>query len=387
LIEAELTTPELKLVRETPHMDFVPGFQTADRPAREAWVAGRAIIGGLWKAAVDRKVDYHLSSAVRGLIVERGRVVGIKVEHSDGKREEVHARRGVLLNTGGFDWNREFASRYLPGPPVLPQTPPSNTGDGHIMAMELGAATALMDKAIWHPSILIPGDTQDDGSPLYRMFNAELSKPHCMVVNRTGARFAPESTYFALAESWFELDSRSRSYRNVPSYFIADEEYRERYGLPGVPAGASVPDWITVADSLSGIAEALGVDEPGLLREVETYNRDCETGTDTRFARGTFIYERFWGDPDQQPNPTMGAISRPPFYAFPLHLTHAGSRGGVVQTPDGEVLRVDGSTIPGLYACGNTAANSLFGGGYGSGAAVGSSVVFGHLAALHAARS
>jgi len=99
------------------------------------------------------------------------------------------------------------------------------------------------------------------------------------------------------------------------------------------------------------------------------------------------IYERFWGDPDQHPSPTMVPISRPPFYALPLNRSHAGCRGGVVHTTDAEVVRLDGGTIPGLYACGNAAANLLFGGGYGSGSAVGSSIVFGHLAALHAARS
>ncbi len=384
LSPAEEQMPEMRLVRETPHMDFVPGFQRADRPAREAWVAGRSIIGGLWKAFLERDIPYTLSSAGRELIIEDGRVVGIEVEDASGERTEVRARRGVLLNTGGFDWDEELARHYLPGPRVTPQTPPTNTGDGHRMAMGAGAATALLDMALWHPSILIPNDTHATGEPLYRMFNAELSKPHCIVVNKTGARFSSEAAYYALADSWFETDWKTREFLNLPSYFIADHRYTEKYGMPGVREGEPVPDWITEADTIGELADKLGVDRAGLEAEVATYNRDCEDGVDTRFNRGSMAYERYWGDPDHDgPNPTMGSIVEAPFHAFPLHLTHAGTRGGVMISPAAEVLRAGGGAIPGLYACGNTAANLLFGAGYGSGSAVGSSMVFGFLAAEH----
>jgi 3-oxosteroid 1-dehydrogenase len=381
---AEKELPGLALVRTTPHMDLVPGFQTADRPAREAWVAGRAIVGGLWKAILEREIEFHVSSPVRDVLVEDGRVTGVVVE-ADGATRSVRARRGVLLNTGGFDWNEAFARRYLPGPPTPPQTPTSNTGDGHRIAMGLGAATALMDKAVWHPSIRIPNDVHDDGAPLYRMFNAELSKPHSVVVNREGRRFASEAAYFAVSEAWMEVDPHLRTYPNVPSYFIADSRYRAKYGLPGVREGDDVPEWISLARTLAELAELLDVDAAGLADEIALYNRDAEQGTDTRFNRGTTSYERYWGDPDHGPNPTMGALSEPPFYGFPVHPSHAGTRGGVLTTPSAQVVRVDGTVIDGLYACGNTAANLLFGAGYGSGGAIGSSMVFGFLAAEHAA--
>lgn len=384
LTPAEEEMPEMRLVRETPHMDFVPGFQHADRPAREAWVAGRSIIGGLWKAFLDRGIPFHLSTPGRSLLIEGGEVVGIEVEAPSGHRREVRTRLGVLLNTGGFDWDEELSRHYLPGPRVTAQTPPTNSGDGHRMAMAAGAATALLDKALWHPSILIPGDTHETGEPLYRMFNAELSKPHCIAVNATGSRFSSEAAYYALADAWFQTDWKTRKFLNVPSYFIADHQYTEKYGMPGVRVGDSVPSWITEADSIPELAAKIGVDADGLAREVETYNRDCQTGVDSRFNRGSMAYERYWGDPDHDgPNPTMGAIVEPPFHAFPLHLSHAGTRGGVMIGTSAEVQHADGGTIPGLYASGNTAANLLFGAGYGSGSAVGSSMVFGYLAGQH----
>jgi 3-oxosteroid 1-dehydrogenase len=377
--------PAMNLVRPTPHMDLVPGFQRSDKAARESWIAGRAIIGGLWHAVLQRGISYHVSTPVTRLIFERGGVPGVLVRHSDGREEEIRARYGVLLNTGGFDWNDEMAKRYLPGPKTFPQTPPGNTGDGHVMAMGLGAAVALMDKAVLHPAIRIPLE-QHDGKPLYRMFNAELAKPHSMLVNVMGKRFASETAYFGICDGWNDVDQRLRGYPNVPSYMILDDQYRESYGLPRLPTDAIVPAWIVEADSLGELAAKLKIDVQGLHNEIATYNRDCANGIDTRFGRGKSEYERYWGDPGQHPNPTMGTISRAPFYGFEVHPSHAGTRGGVVITPDAQVKRTDGSIIQGLYACGNTAANLLFGAGYGSGASVGSSMVFGFHAAKHAIR-
>ena len=57
------------------------------------------------------------------------------------------------------------------------------------MAMELGAATALMDKAILIPSIRIRGDLQEDGEPLARMFNLELARPYFVAVNTKRSPF------------------------------------------------------------------------------------------------------------------------------------------------------------------------------------------------------
>ena len=143
-----------------------------------------------------------------------------------------------------------------------------------------------------------------------------------------------------------------------------------------------MPAWISVADTLEELAGALNIDSAGLVAQVRRFNEDAQSGVDSQFGRGSTAYEQYWGDPQHDgPNPNFDSIERPPYYGFPIHLAHAGARGGVTTSPSGQVLRADGSPINGLYACGNTAANVLFGGGYGSGSAVGSSLVFGYLAA------
>jgi succinate dehydrogenase/fumarate reductase flavoprotein subunit/carbon monoxide dehydrogenase subunit G len=373
--------PDLALVRSTPHMDFVPGFQQSDRPARHSWLAGRSIIGGLWLAVLERGIEFHTSTPAVDLIQDGDAVVGVVVQPEGQPSREVRAG-AVLLNTGGFDWNEKLARRYLPGPVAHPQTPPANTGDGHIMAMKVGAGTALMDKAVWHPAIKIEGDTHDEGQQLYRMFNMELSKPHSMLVNKGGHRFASEAAYYAVADAWATIDTLSREYPNVPSFIVVDEEYRRKYGFPGVAEDGPLPGWIKTADTIEGLAEELGIDAAALPDEVAEFNIAAEHGVDEKFHRGRTAYEKYWGDPEWEgPNPTMGPVSKAPFYGWPVYFSHAGTRGGVTISPTGQALRADGTPIPGLYVSGNTAANELFGGGYASGSAVGSSMVFGYLSA------
>ena len=86
------------------------------------------------------------------------------------------------------------------------------------------------------------------------------------------------------------------------------------------------------------------------------------------------------------PNPNLGAIEKPPFYAVRMYPGDVGTAGGVVTDEHARVLREDGSVIQGLYATGNCTA-SVLGRCYpGAGASIGASFTFGYIAAHHAAR-
>ena len=89
-------------------------------------------------------------------MVHNGAVVGVRTEY-EGRNFCVKGNKGVLLASGGYEWNDELHRRFVPGPPVHPHTPPGNEGDGHIMGMEIGAAIALMDTSIWAPFNSHPG--------------------------------------------------------------------------------------------------------------------------------------------------------------------------------------------------------------------------------------
>jgi 3-oxosteroid 1-dehydrogenase len=375
--------PEMRLVRESPHMDLDLELKrfSGDRSPGEAWVGGRALIGGLWKRVIELDVPLVVDTPATDLVVEDGEVVGVEVEQ-DGVTKRIRARGGVLLNTGGFDQNPELNKRYLYGASAIKAlTPHSLTGDGLIMAQKLGAATALMDQCMLNIGTRIPGEEHPDGGELYRIYDAELAKPHGIVVNRAGRRFANESAYYCLGEGWLEFDPRVREFENLPSYTVVDQQFRRKYGLPRVGIDDPVPDWIVTADTLEELALARGIDPQGLREQVDEYNAMVDAGRDSRFGRGESPYDRIWGDRSVAPNPTMGRIEEGPFYSIEVFPASAGNRGGVVINGRAEVTTVTGESIRGLYACGNVAAQLVIGQAYASGIAIGSSLTFGYIAA------
>jgi 3-oxosteroid 1-dehydrogenase len=111
----------------------------------------------------------------------------------------------------------------------------------------------------------------------------------------------------------------------------------------------------------------------------------CERGVDEDFGKGSSAYNRWFGDTTVKPNPCMGPIARPPFWAAPLNVSDVGTCGGAVTDEHARVKRVDGSVVEGLYAAGNCAA-PIAGPHYvGAGHSIGCSAVFGMLAARHMA--
>lgn len=377
---AERDFPELERVRESPHLDLVPEYMGHARPPRTSWIGGRALIGGLWLAALKAGLPVRFGTAGVDLVRDAERIVGVVVRNADGSTSRVRAGRGVLLNTGGFEWNDEWTKRYIVGPAPHAFTPPSNTGDGHRMSIEAGAATALMDQSLWNVSIRIPGELHD-GRQLYRMTNADLAKPGSIVVNRTGRRFCNESAYYTIAGAMGDVDLTWRTFRNLPCYLVVDDDYRAKYGMYAPPG--TVADFVASAPTLRDLAERIGVDADGLESEVDRFNAFALAGVDEDFGRGTDAYQRFWGDPDQAPNPNMRPLGRAPFHAVELHLGSAGTRGGVVATTDGQAVDANGEPIPGLYVGGNVAAQLAIGAGYASGMAIGGSLINGLRAARH----
>jgi succinate dehydrogenase/fumarate reductase flavoprotein subunit len=132
---------------------------------------GRALIGWLLKACLDRGVGIVLQTRARQLIREGERVVGLRAEQG-GEDVLIRARRGVILACGGYEWNEALTKQFLPGPITHPLSPPFNQGDGLLMAMEIGADLANMDEALWIPAGTVPGETYE-GRQLTRFIASE----------------------------------------------------------------------------------------------------------------------------------------------------------------------------------------------------------------------
>jgi succinate dehydrogenase/fumarate reductase flavoprotein subunit len=334
---------------------------------------GGALSGGLLKALLDRGIEPMLSTSAEELIIDDDRVVGVRVSQG-GKELLIGAKRGVVLASGGFEWNADLCRRFLGGPLTHPNSPPGNTGDGLKMAMALGADLGNMSEAWWCPSLAIPGE-EYDGRPLHRGDFATRSMPHSVIVNRRGQRFVNE------AQNYNDLMKRF----DLPAWLIVDAQYLEKYALLTYVPGMPIPEWLISAGSLDELAEKIGVDARGLAATVTRFNRFAVEGADPDFGRGESLYDHFYGDPAHGPNPNLGSLEKAPFYAIAVHPGAIGTKGGARTDEHGRVLRVDGQPIPGLYAAGNVMAG-VTGAGYpGAGATIGAAMTFGYLAGRHAA--
>jgi 3-oxosteroid 1-dehydrogenase len=344
---------------------------------------GAALIGGLLKALLDRKIEPMLSVRARELLVEDDRVAGLRAEQG-GQEIFIRAKKGVILATGGFEWNKELGAQFLSGQVTHPNSPPSNEGDGLKMAMSLGADLANMSEAWWCPSVVIPGE-EYDGRPLSRGDFAVRSLPHSIIVNRKGQRFVNEAhNYNDMMKPFFTFDPVSYERPNLPAYLIVDQSFRDRYMLMTLLPGQPSPPWLPQADTLDALARKIGVDPAGLAATVQRFNPFAKEGVDHDFRRGESAYDHFYGDPDNKPNPNLGPLEKPPFYALEVFPGSIGTKGGPRVNGDAEVLRVDGTPIRGLYAAGNVMAG-VTGPGYpGAGSTIGTGMTFGFLAARHA---
>lgn len=347
-------------------------------------VAGTALIAGLLKGLLDAGVTPHTNARAEELITEGPEVTGVRVALPE-RTISVRARRGVILGTGGFEWDPALAQAFLRGPMHGAVSPPNNTGDGLRMAMAHGADLANMGEAWWVPIVQIPGDTIE-GKPRSRSVRLERTRPRSIIVNSAGQRFVNEACdYNSMAGAFHYLDPRG-GYVNDRGWMVFDSVHLQRYGFLGVEPGQPVPDWFCESADLAELAAKTGIDPSGLARTVESWNRHVAAGEDPDFGRGSSAYDGYWGDDSAttQAGKTLGPIDTAPYYAVPVSIGAMGTKGGPRTDHDARVLHVGGEPIPGLFAAGN-AMGGVTGRAYGgAGGTLGPAMVFGYRAG-HAA--
>ena len=360
----------------------------AEREAGQLEGLGRGLVAALLRGCLESGVTVLTAARATGLLQEEHRVTGVRFEQS-GSPEEVRARGGVVLATGGFEWDDDLVAAFLRGPIAHPPTAPSNTGDGLRMAMRAGAALASMQQAWWVPVVAPPGQQAPDGTPLSLLLLRERTLPGTIMVNREGRRFANEAAnYNALGAAFHEFDVTGFRYANIPAWLVLDAACVERYGCFGVAPGSPAPEWLARADTLEQLAGIIDVPAPALRATSERWNRMVAEGRDADFHRGESIYDGWCGDQTHYATPqaTLGEISTGPYYAVAVHGSTLGTKGGPRTTTHGEVLDTEGALVPGLYAAGNVMAaptGMVYG---GAGRTLGPALVFGHRAGLAAAR-
>lgn len=317
---------------------------------------GLGLTSGLLAACIRHGVSVKLGWRARELILSGGRVTGA-IGATDAGDGRVDAARGVVIATGGFEWNSALGERFLPAALDAPITPPANEGDGLRMAEEIGAQLAKTDMAWWWPVGFGSGAALD-GKTVGQLVVAERSCPHSMVVNRAGKRFVNETSH-NMALTLLERAPGTNALVNQPCWAIFDSRFRERYAvLLSVRPRDPNPPWLHQASSLKALADMTGIDATGLAETVERFNHFAASGADLDFFRGESAYDRHAGD-DRTPHPCLGPIEKPPFYAIRIHLGAVGTKGGIRTNAHAQALGRDDEPIRGLYAAGNAAATWL----------------------------
>lgn len=347
---------------------------------REYVAGGQALAVGLIAAVIDKGIEYWTNTPLLELTTDNGRVTGVIVEH-DGQRQEIGARRGVIIASGGFDHNLALRQRYqseeLENWSIAN---PANTGECLQLAEEVGAQLTNLDQAWWFPVVRpLPG--QSAGPML-----AERSLPGSIMVDKTGKRFMNEAQeYMSAGQIMLGLDG---SESKLPVTMIFDQDYRNSYVFSGsvMPRQDLPAQWYDAgiafkAETIDALAAATGLAD--LPATIHRFNLLASAGTDDDFGRGSTYYDRYYGDPTQEPNPNLRPLRNGPFYAVSIVPSDLGTCGGIAADEHARALRADGNPIPGLYAVGNAAANA-FGNSYpGAGATIGQGIVFGYIAAQH----
>ncbi|MDT7578617.1 MAG: 3-oxosteroid 1-dehydrogenase [Pseudonocardiales bacterium] len=381
-----LTHPELEVASWGLRADTTELHALASKRRQEGIVArGAALVGGLVEGCVDAGVTFLTSTRVTSLVETGGQVSGVVLDGPD-RTHRLDARLGVVLASGGFEWNADLVQGFLGVPMNAPLSPPDNTGDGLLMAMRAGARLGSMNEAWWMPSVDVPG-AEYDGAPFYRM-SVGRAFPGMIIVNAEGRRFVDESlNYNDMPHAMQTFDPGSFSYPNLPAYVVFDAAFRAKYPLLNyweVFGEGDVTDWVVEGATIGDLAERAGISRDGLEAEVQAFNTEAAAGRDPAFGRGQSALAAYRGDTDYA-NPTLGPLGEGPYYAYELRLGCLGTKGGPVTDRNGRVVRLDGSVIPGLWAAGNVAA-SMFGKSYpGAGGTLGPALAFGYAAGMSVA--
>jgi succinate dehydrogenase/fumarate reductase flavoprotein subunit len=350
---------------------------------------GNALVARLLYSLRKAGAQLWVNAALQDLMVENGQVRGA-VLVTDGQARRVNVRRGAVLATGGFGGSVERLNDYVKPPLAHAVAFAGSCGDGARIARAIGAAFEddHAQPAFWAPV----SDTRwfAGGRGAFAHIALDRAKPGVIAVNAAGRRFVDE----ALSYHEF-VKGMHRSHAEVPTipaWLVCDRKAMWKYGLGRIAPGRLSlrrfvdNGYLVRADSLTALAAQIKVDAAGLSDTVARHNRFAQAGDDPDFGKGSTEFDRNNGDPAHAPNPCLGPIATPPFYAMAVYPSTLGSSYGLKTDADARVLKADGTPIAGLHACGADMASIMRGNYPGPGINIGPALVFAYRAAMALAR-
>lgn len=304
----------------------------------------------MFDAIREQKLDVEIFTehAARHLqLDEKGQVSGIIAETPGG---EMHIKtKAVVLATGGMGQSDEKLQKYFNffDRETVPHrfSVKGDTGDAIDMLQELGVEP---DPKRMFVSLF--GQAHHPFSyAIYRI----LEQPSCVHVNLNGERWLNEEGGLFMGRFTIDNQPKEISYgiftqKNIDRirqeflddqslseehwvYERVQEDFEEEINYPKPP--------VFRADTIEGLAEKMGVDPSKLHSTINEYNEFCEKGKDEKFGKAA---------------ENLRAIeAEGPYYAIYGQRFSEGAFGGLRVNAGCEVLRKDGTAIPGLYGVGD----------------------------------
>ena len=312
---------------------------------------GAYLIPLMQKNCEDRGIEIVLNTTVDTILTDaNGAAVGVSGTDKDGNTVTVNAK-SVVLATGGFGANLDMVTSYKPELAGFMTTNAAGAqGQGIAMATAIGAATVDMNQIQIHPTVeantaaLITEGLRGDGA---------------ILVNANGERFIDE------VGTRDVVSAAEIAQPGSFSWLIVDQAMAD--------ASSVIQGYITKGYTKTGatyeeLAKEIEVDPATFAATMETWNGYVEAKNDPDFNRTSFA----------------SPLNTAPYYAIKVTAGVHHTMGGVVINSNTEVLKEDGSVIPGLFAAGEVT-GGVHGANRLGGTAVADFVVFGRIAGTSAA--
>ena len=297
-------------------------------------------------------VQIMLNTTANEILTDaNGAAVGIKATGASGETVTVNAK-AVVITSGGFGANLDMVVKYKPELKGFMTTNASGIqGQGIEMATAIGADTVDMDQIQIHPTVeantaaLITEGLRGDGAILV---NAEGKR----FIDEVGTRDVVSAAEIAQtgSYSWLVVDQAMVDASSVIQGYI-----KKGYTVEGA--------------TYEELAKAMGVDEAAFAQTMADWNSCVEAKSDAEFGRTSFANK----------------LDTAPYYAIKVTAGVHHTMGGLKINTNTEVLKADGSVIPGLFAAGEVT-GGVHGANRLGGNAVADFTVFGRIAGAAASK-
>ena len=311
------------------------------------WGGGRPLVDILEARARKLGVEIVADARALGLIAEQDRVVGVIVK-VDGSERFIRTRKGVVLATGAFVMNEDMRRKHCPQTfRINDPIGDKDDGSGILMGVSAGGEAVHMDQFFCTCPWTMPAE-----------------QAHGVFVNIHGQRFINEDCYHGRV---------SRCAVDQPGgkvYLLLDSAHFSQ------PADFACTPIAATGETWDEIEAELDMPEGTLAATMDFYNRHAREGNDPLFDKRA---------------PILVPLDQGPFVALELNFETSYfsffTLGGLNTSTDAEVLRPDGTTVPGLFAAGRcTHGLPAWGHGYSSGMSLADCTFFGRQAGMAAAR-